>query len=288
MSMRSDFILALGPGGFHRICYTDWGRAGAPRTVVAVHGLTRNGRDFDRLAAALSGGPGHGFRVVCPDVAGRGRSDWLPDAAQYSYPQYLSDMASLIARLGVAAVDWIGTSMGGLIGMMLAAQPGTPIRRLVINDVGPLLPQAAIARIAGYVGQDPRFARLEEVEAYLRQVHAPFGALSDADWRHLAINGHRRLDGGGFGLAYDPQIGAAFKAAAGKDVDLWALWDRIACPVLVLRGATSDLLPPAVAEAMKHRGPRATVVEIAGAGHAPSLMSADQIALVRDWLAASG
>jgi pimeloyl-ACP methyl ester carboxylesterase len=287
MSMRSDFILSLGPGGFHRICYTDWSEPGAQRTVLAVHGLTRNGRDFDRIASTLSAASGARFRVVCPDIVGRGRSDWLPAAAQYGYPQYMSDMAALIARLGAASVDWIGTSMGGLIGMMLAAQPGTPIRRLVMNDVGPLLPKAAIARIAGYVGEDRRFARLEEVEAYLRQVHAPFGQLSDADWRHLAINGHRRLEGGGFGLAYDPQIGAAFKAAPAKEVSLWELWDRVACPVLVLRGEKSDLLLARTAEEMKTRGPKATVVEVAGVGHAPSLMSADQIGMVRDWLTAT-
>jgi pimeloyl-ACP methyl ester carboxylesterase len=287
MSMRSDFILSLGPSGFHRICYTDWGQTDAPRTVLAVHGLTRNGRDFDRLATTLSNPAGPGLRVVCPDIVGRGRSDWLPVAAQYTYPQYLSDMTALVARLGVSAVDWIGTSMGGLVGMMLAAQPGTPIRRLVMNDVGPLLPKAAMTRIAGYVSQDPRFAKLEEVEAYLRQVHAPFGPLSDSDWRHLALNSHRRLDGGGFGLGYDPQIGAAFKMAPGKDIDLWAMWDKVACPVLVLRGEKSDLLLPKTAEEMKSRGPKATVVTFTGVGHAPALMSADQIGVVRDWLLSS-
>ena len=269
MSMRSDFILSLGPSGFHRVCYTDWGKAGAARTVLAVHGLTRNGRDFDRIASALSSDEDAGPRIVCPDMVGRGRSDWLPAPAQYAYPQYMADMTALIARLGVAAVDWIGTSMGGLIGMMMAAQPGTPIRRLVLNDVGPLVPKAAVARIASYVGQDPRFAKLEDVEAYLRQVHAPFGPLSDADWRHLALNGHRRLDGGGFGLAYDPQIALAFKEPGGKDIDLWPVWDAIRCPVLVLRGEKSDLLLPRTAQEMKHRGPKATVVDIAGVGHAP-------------------
>ncbi len=287
MSMRSDFLLGLAPGGFHRICYTDWGGAAADRTVVAVHGLTRNGRDFDRLAAVLSGAEGGGFRVVCPDLAGRGRSDWLPAAAQYAYPQYMADMTALIARLGVAAVDWVGTSLGGLIGMMLAAQPGSPIRRLVLNDVGPFLPKVALARIAAYVGQDPRFSRLEEVEAYLRRVHAPFGPLNDADWRHLALHGHRRVEGGGFALAYDPAIGAAFRKAAGRDVDLWPVWDAVRCPVLVLRGEASDVLTAATAEEMKARGPGARVVTIPGVGHAPALMSADQIAVVRDWLAAA-
>jgi pimeloyl-ACP methyl ester carboxylesterase len=217
-------------------------------------------------------------------VVGRGRSDWLAKPAQYGYPQYLADAAVLIARLGIGTVDWIGTSMGGLIGMMLAAQPQTPIRRLVLNDIGPLLPKAALARITAYVGEDPRFATLEELEAYLRRVHAPFGPLSDGDWRHLALNSHRRLEGGGFGLAYDPQIGAAFKKATGKDIDLWSIWDAVRCPVLVLRGEDSDLLLPAIAQEMERRGPRATVVSFPGIGHAPALTTADQIGVVRDWL----
>lgn len=279
--MKVRRILGLGARGFHRICYAEWGSSEAPRTVVCVHGLTRNGRDFDRLAADLS----QNWRVVCPDVVGRGRSDWLADPAGYGYPQYCADMVTLIARLDVPSVDWIGTSMGGLIGMMLAAQPRSPIRRLVLNDVGPVVPKAALERIASYVGRDPRFASLGELEAYLRKVHAPFGDLSDADWRHLALRGYRRLEGGQFGLAYDPAIGDAFKTGTIEDVVLWPIWDAITCPVLVLRGASSDLLLPETAAEMARRGPKATVVEIAGAGHAPALMSPDQIAIVRDWLA---
>jgi pimeloyl-ACP methyl ester carboxylesterase len=243
--------------------------------------LTRNGRDFDVLARALA----VDARVVCPDVAGRGRSTWLAAAADYRYPQYMADMTSLIARLDVAEVDWIGTSMGGLIGMMLAAQPDTPIRRLIINDIGPFLPKAALERIAGYVGLDPRFEDLPALEAYLRQVHAPFGPITDDQWRHLAQHSARRLDGGGFGLAYDPRIGDAFRSDKQlEDVDMWSVWDAVRCPVLVLRGAESDLLLADTAREMATRGPRARVVKIAGVGHAPALMTDDQIALVRDWL----
>jgi pimeloyl-ACP methyl ester carboxylesterase len=277
--MRTGSVLGLGPHGFHRVAYVEWGERAAPRTLVCAHGLTRNGRDFDRLATALA----DAFRVVCPDVVGRGRSDWLTQAEGYGYPQYLADMAALIARLDVLEVDWVGTSMGGLIGMMLAAQPNTPIRRLVLNDVGPFLPKAALERIAGYVGQDPRFETLEALEAYLRRVHAPFGPLPDAAWRHLAEHGHRRLPDGGFGLAYDPAIGAAFRQGV-QDVDLWSVWDAVRCPVLVLRGAESDLLSAETAAEMERRGPRARVVTFPGIGHAPALVAEDQIAVVRGWL----
>jgi pimeloyl-ACP methyl ester carboxylesterase len=280
--MKTESVLGLGPSGFHRLAYAEWGPAAAPRTLICAHGLTRNGRDFDRLAAALA----DRYRVICPDVAGRGRSDWLP-AAEYGYPQYLADMAALVARLGVGEVDWLGTSMGGLIGIYLAAAAKSPIRRLVVNDVGPFIPKAALERIAGYAAQDPQFASLDELEAYLRKIYAPFGPLSDNDWRHLALQGYRRREGGGFGLAYDPAIGQALQANAKQDVDLWPVWDRIACPVLVLRGAQSDLLTAETAAQMRQRGPKAAVIEFAGIGHAPALMAEDQIAAVRDWLAAA-
>ena len=198
-----------GPHGFHRLVYTEWGDATAPRTLICVHGLTRNGRDFDRLAAALS----ERYRVICPDVPGRGRSDWLP-AADYTIAQYLADMTVLIARLGAVDVDWLGTSMGGLIGMQLAAAAQSPVRRLILNDIGPFIPKAALARIGDYVGKDPHFASLDELEAYLRKIHAPFGPMTDQDWRHLALQGYRRRENGGFGLAYDPAIGRAFSPTA--------------------------------------------------------------------------
>ncbi len=280
LRLKTGSFLGLGPQGFHRIAYVEWGAEDAPRTVVCVHGLTRNGRDFDRLAASLS----QHWRVACPDMVGRGRSDWLADPAGYGYPQYVADMTALIARLDVASVDWVGTSMGGIIGMMMAAQPNSPIRRLVVNDVGPFLPKAALERLAGYVGLDPRFESIGELEAYLRKVHAPFGALADADWRHLALQGYRRLEDGRFGLAYDPGIGAAFRTKI-EDLAFWQVWESISCPVLVLRGADSDLLLAETAAEMTRRGPEAQLVEIPAVGHAPSLTVPDQIAIVRDWLA---
>jgi len=273
-------LSCLGPHGFHRVAYAEWaGPAGAP-TVICVHGLTRNGRDFDALAAALS----RRFRVVCPDVAGRGQSEWLSHPGDYAYPLYLADMAALIARLDVPEVLWVGTSMGGLIGMLLAAQPGSPIRRLVLNDVGPLVPKAALERLASYVGLDPSFPDLAALEADLRRIAAPFGRLSDAEWRHLAEHSARRKPDGTLGYAYDPRIGDPLRAPDLKDVGLWPVWDSLRVPTLVIRGAQSDLLRADDAASMAERGPRARLYEVADAGHAPALMEAAQIEAVTSFL----
>ena len=277
--MRTQELRCLGPHGFHRMTYYGWGDVANPRVVVCVHGLTRNGRDFDTLARALA----LQFRVVCPDVAGRGLSQWLGHKQDYGYPIYLADMAALIARTGAEQVDWVGTSMGGLIGMMLAAQPETPIRRLVVNDIGPFVPRAALERLALYVGKAPRFATLDELERYLRMVMLPYGALTDQQWHHLATHSSRQSDDGSFGMCYDPAIADAF-AGPLQDVVLWPIWDAIRCPTLVLRGRESDLLLRETAEEMTRRGPQAQLVEFAGIGHAPALMADDQIAVVREFL----
>jgi pimeloyl-ACP methyl ester carboxylesterase len=280
MSMTARALACLGPHGFHRLHYWEWpGPPGAP-TLLCVHGLTRNGRDFDDLAKALSAR----YRVICPDMPGRGRSDWLSDPKDYGYPVYLADIAALIARLDVEAVDWVGTSMGGLIGMLLASQKGAPIRRLVINDIGPLIAKEGLARIGSYVGQDPDFRDLAELEATLRRVAQSFGPLSEAQWRHLATHSAREKANGRLGFAYDPHIGDPFRAAPPSDIDLWAAYDAMTCPTLVIRGAESDLLRRVDAEAMTRRGPKAALVEFAGIGHAPALMAEDQIAAIRDFL----
>jgi pimeloyl-ACP methyl ester carboxylesterase len=280
LSMRAGEILGLSPGGFHRIAYVAWGARSGPRPTVCVHGLTRNGRDFDRLAAVLSAGR----PVVCPDIVGRGKSDWLPDPNGYNYGQYCADMTALIASLQCEEIDWIGTSMGGLIGMTLAAQPRSPIRRLVLNDVGPFVPASALRRLSGYVGKDPAFDDLAGLEAYLRQTHATFGRIDDEAWRSMASHSHRKLPDGRFALGYDPAIGQGLAAAASGDIDLSALWRKVQCPVLVLRGAESDLL---LAETARAMADKATVVEIEQVGHAPSLMVEPQIEIVRSWLAES-
>lgn len=278
--MQTASFLSLSAHGFHRVAYTRWGDTRNEQVLVCVHGLTRNGRDFDFLAQALQS---H-YQVICPDVAGRGRSEWLRDAADYHYPTYCNDMAALLVHLHVEQVDWVGTSMGGIIGMLLAAQPGSPIRRLVLNDVGPFIPKTALERIATYVGKDPRFAKLSEAEAYLRKVHDGFGALTDGQWAHLARYSTRQCDDGSYGLVYDPRIALGFSAKPTEDVAFWEVWDRIRCPVLVVRGARSDLLLAQTVAEMRTRGPRIETVELQGVGHAPALMASDQIARVRDWL----
>ncbi len=281
---RRRSVQCASPKGLHRIAYVEWGDPRNRDVVVCVHGLTRTSRDFDSLAEALCG---H-FRVVCPDVAGRGDSDRLADPMLYALPQYVSDMVTLIARLDVEAVSWVGTSMGGLIGMALAAQPGTPVKRMVINDAGPVLSKASLERIGSYLGAAPHFASLEQAEAYIRAVHAPFGPHTDAQWRHLARTWLREADGG-YRAHYDPRIAEAFRAARpDKDLELWPLYDAIGCPLLVIRGANSDLLSEGTAQQMAARGPRARVVEIPGVGHAPTLMDQDQIAIVRDFLLEGG
>jgi len=281
---RAGSVRCLSAAGFHRMAYAEWGSSEAPRTVVCVHGLTRNSSDFEVLAPALVA---DGWRVICPDVPGRGRSDWLADPKSYNYIQYLSDMTVLLARLAVEQVTWIGTSMGGLIGMMLAAQAGTPIERLLLNDIGPFIPKAALARIAAYTGTDPRFPDMAAAEHYLRDIHGAFGDLGDDDWRRLTEASVIPAESGGLRLHYDPRIGDAFGQAPLEDVDLWALWDSIALPVLGLRGENSDVLSAETAADMSHRGPRARMTEIAGCGHAPALRADDQVALIRGWLRTS-
>jgi len=278
--MREGSFLSLGPNGFHRVVYSDWGDVQNQRVLVCVHGLTRNGRDFDTLANALS----EDYRVVCPDVAGRGRSEWLPVKQDYGYPVYCADMAALIAHLRAESVDWLGTSMGGVIGMLLAATPGTPLRRLVINDIGPLIPKAALERIASYVGTDPRFDNMSALDAYIREIYAPFGPLTDAQWRGLVESSARTTADGDIGLSYDPGIAEPLRAAPLEDIDLWPVWDAVQCPVLLLRGERSDVLLAETAEEMQRRRPGTNFVELANTGHAPALMANDQIGTIRDWL----
>lgn len=279
MAMRERSYLSLGVHGFHRVAYTEWGAADEARVAICAHGLTRNGRDFDFLAHALE----DRYRIACPDLPGRGKSHWFAVHGDYRPPVYLSDMAALIARMDVPEIDWIGTSLGGILGMTLAAQPNTPIRKLVVNDVGAFIERAAISRICSYVGQDPSFRSLEALEAYLREVHAPFGPLTDAQWRHLAIHSARRDEAAEvWRLHYDPELAAPLKE--GFVEDLWPLWEAITCPVLIVRGAESDILLHETAEEMLTRGPEAELIELPGIGHAPMLMDPDQIAVVRDWL----
>lgn len=284
MKFKQETVQCLSPSGLHRMAYTEWGDRHNPRVLVCVHGLTRNGRDFDVLAEAMSG---H-YRVICPDVVGRGRSAHLRDPAGYGVPQYVADMVTLIARLGVERVDWVGTSMGGLIGMALAAQEGTPVGRLVLNDVGPVITVEALQRIATYVGLDPTWSTFDEALAYVKAVSAPFGPLSEAQWWQLTESSVAQRPDGRWGFLYDPQIATPFKAAfADQDIDLWPVYERIASPTLAIRGAESDLLTRATWQQMGERGPRAALAEIAGVGHAPMFLDEAQISVVREFLLAA-
>ena len=280
MTMTEKSFLGLGPHGFHRLVYFEWGDPLCDRVLVCVHGLTRRGRDFDALAGALA----DRMRVICVDLPGRGRSDWLPVSGDYQPATYVQDMAALIARLDVEQVDWLGVSLGGLMGMMLAAQPKSPIRRLVLDDIGGYVGLEALQRISTYVGQDPGFADRAGLEAYLRAVNTGYGPLTDAQWAHLVEHGHRIDAAGAWRQHYDPKLALPFKDGYAEPAVLWPLWDAIACPTLVLRGSDSDILTAETAAEMLARKPGTRLIEFPGIGHAPMLMSADQIAVVREWL----
>lgn len=284
--MREGQVKCLSTAGFHRMAYVEWGDATNPRVLVCVHGLTRSGRDFDFLAQALS----NDYRVICPDIVGRGKSDWLANKSLYAVPQYCADMVTLLARLGVDTVDWLGTSMGGLIGMAISALPINPIRRLILNDVGPVITAASLIRIGEYLGKPPRFDSIDEAQRYIQRVSAPFGQLTEAQWRHLTVHVVRTAADGKIELAYDPGIALAYRDAqqlnGGRDIGLWPMYDAITCPTLLIRGAESDLLTRETAQLMTQRGPQAKLVEIPNTGHAPMLMDEAQIAPIRSFLLA--
>lgn len=282
MAMREASYSSLGPHGFHRLAYTEWGRADNPRVVVCVHGLTRTGRDFDALAAALE----KDYRLVCPDMPGRGKSDWLAAKEDYEFTQYCTDLTVLLARLGVDKVDWVGTSMGGIIGMMLAAQPNSPIGRLFLNDIGPVISKPGLEAISQYVGASPEWDDLDAAARYFRETRTGFGPLDDDGWRRIAEHAVREGAGGKLVNHYDPKIGERFLDAPADEIEMWPMWDAISCPVAVLRGGVSLLLTEATTDEMSRRGAKAHVRVAPEYGHAPPLMSEEQIGVVRDWLAA--
>ena len=274
---RAGAIRYLLGNRFHRLAFVEFGNPAAP-AVLCVHGLTRNGRDFDPLAEALA----DRYHVICPDLPGRGASDWLPDVALYQPISYLVALSHLIAFINKKII-WIGTSLGGICGMMAAAAEQAPITKLVLNDLGPLIPAAALARIRDYIGTGPeQFATLAALEAHLRAIHAPFGPLTDAQWQHLARYSARPLPGGGFALHYDPAIATPIKASVPLDADLTPFWNRLHLPILAIRGESSDLLTEPILARMAEFG--AQTLTVAGCGHAPALMDAPTIALIRQFL----
>jgi pimeloyl-ACP methyl ester carboxylesterase len=296
--MKKDYFMGLSEEGFHRVAYTEWGSSGDNRNpIICVHGLTRNGRDFDALADYLSN---QGRHLFCPDIVGRGDSDWLKDPLHYTYEQYIADMNALIARTQARQIDWIGTSMGGLIGMIMASLPNSPIRRLVMNDVGPQIPVKAISRLSKYAGKDPEFSSIEEAKKYLRTIYADFGSLTDEQWHKFTETSIRETSPGKFSTKIDHGIKRSpaksklawkillnpHKALEGTlfDVDLWQLWRKVTCPVLVIHGARSDLLLPDIIRKMQSLHANMEVLEVPDAGHAPALQNPEQLEAIHQWL----
>jgi pimeloyl-ACP methyl ester carboxylesterase len=275
MQPREHTLPYLLGGAFHRLAFLAWGDPLA-QPVLCVHGLSRNAHDFDVLAAALAGD----FYVLCPDLPGRGDSSWLPDPALYTPLTYVQALSHLLAFID-RPVHWVGTSLGGICGMLAAAAPGTPVRRMVLNDIGPFVPKAAYGRIRDYVGTMPEFDDLAAAEGYFRRVHGSFGQLTDAQWRHMAAHSVRALPDGRLALHYDPAMTVPLREGPLADTDMWHFWDRIDTPMLVLRGADSDLLLP---ETLARMAEKAATHVVADAGHAPAMMDAPTIAVVRGFL----
>lgn len=296
-----EFVSCPDPQGQHRMAYWRWGDPQAGHVVVCVHGLTRQGRDFDRLAQALVAQSPQPLLVICPDVAGRGRSDWLTDPAGYQIPQYAADMLAMLAQINTQrgpdcpmhTLDWVGTSMGGLIGMVLAGQPGlplpAPLRRLVLNDVGPAINWSSVQRMQTYVGQYGQYRDLDEAAAAMWALSQGFGPVPASLWRDMSAHMLRPGTDGALTLHYDPAIGVSVRAmtpesAAAGEATLWALYDQIQAKTLLIRGQDSDLLAPETALAMTQRGPCAQLDTWPGFGHAPTLTGDDQIAVVANFL----
>ena len=282
-------VQCLSLAGLHRMSYKEWGDEDNPNVLVCVHGVTRVGDDFDYMAQALAGD----YRVIAPDIVGRGRSDWLKNPQLYVIPQYVSDMVTLLARIlkddERQKVDWFGTSMGGLIGMGMASLPGNPIRKLVLNDIGPVLAPQAMQRIGDYIGQDLRFDTFEDGARFIRDVSLSFGAHSEAEWRKLATDVLRQDKDGKWVRHYDMGLALPFRSATPEKAEadqamLWAAYDAITCPTLLIRGADSDLLSAETAQLMSQRGPKAQLVEIPNVGHAPTFIHDDQIHIAKQFL----
>jgi pimeloyl-ACP methyl ester carboxylesterase len=290
-----NYVSCPDAAGGHRMAYWQWGNLQASHVVVCVHGLSRQGRDFDVLARALCAKAGNALRVVCPDVVGRGRSDWLKDPALYQIPTYAADMLALLAQLQPKTLDWVGTSMGGLIGMVVCGQADlplpAPVRRLVLNDVGPSIQWQALQRIGEYLGKVGQFASVQQAADAMWAISSSFGPHTPAQWLALSQAMVKAVDDGSgrVTLHYDPAIALPFRAvtpesAAQGEAMMWQMFDNIRASTLLLRGAESDLLSIATAQAMTQRGPQARLVQFDGVGHAPTLIADEQVRTVASFL----
>lgn len=284
--------LGFSKNGFHSLAYQDWGKPLATQSlatlskVICVHGLTRNSGDFNFLAHQLK----DNFHVICPDIVGRGKSDWLGDPNLYNYSQYLSDMACLFSRLGISnqmKIDWIGTSMGGLLGMMIAAQNNSPIHRLILNDIGPEVPNKALLRIKNYIEAYPIFQNLTEAKSYIKQGLSSFGNLKEEQWDQIT-NTSVKKGGNTYTMCYDKELIAAYRMALENhnttENSLWDIWKNVKCPILLLRGLQSDVLENATVMKMKKLKPDMEIVEFDKVGHAPALMDLQQTNVIKEWL----
>ena len=274
------------------MAYWQWGDANSDHVIICAHGLSRQGRDFDVLAQALCDAAPGKLRVVCPDVVGRGKSDWLKDPMGYQIPQYAADMLALISQLQPKTLDWVGTSMGGLIGMVVCGQPDlplpVPVRKLILNDVGPAIEWLAIQRIGQYLGKGVQFDSIQQAADAMWAVSTSFGPHTKEQWLALS-QAMVKPNGDGFVLHYDPAIAIPFASATEESTKqgeamLWALYDNIKAKTLITRGAQSDLLSVATAQAMTQRGPKAQLVEFEGVGHAPTFIAADQVKAAVEFL----
>lgn len=274
---RESYVLGITMDGYHKISYVEWGDPNSEKVVMCVHGMSRNGRDFDYLAKELVK---IGYRVVCPDLPGRGRSDWHKNPENYNTPKNIQEMLTLIARLNIEKLDWIGTSMGGIIGMILSAYPNSPIQKLVMNDVGPFIPAKPLQKIIKYLSLTPTFSAKNKAQRYLQQLLTPFGPLRDEHLDHLVEHGYFINLEGKLQLSYDPQILSPVKAI---DVNLWYMWETVNIPVLVLRGADSEILTLDILDRMLQKE-NVSAIEFLDVAHAPALMEQNQIDFIINWL----
>ncbi len=281
--VKYEYIECKNPNGQHRMAYTQWGDPDNKRVLICVHGFSRTGRDFDYLAAALQ----EKYRIICPDIVGRGKSDWLSNSSDYGLPVYISDMLTLINQLNLSNIDWVGTSMGGLIGMFIASQKDSLINRLVMNDIGPEIVPESLKRWAGkYLSQGkPDFENLTQVTEYVREFYSGYGSLTDSEWEHIAKHTVKNTSEGKYQLHYDLSITDMFRVSTGelKPVDFWQTWSSVSCPVLLLHGEESFLLLPETIQKMQSIHPQITVKHFP-CGHNPPLLSIDQIEAIAEWL----